>query len=175
MMGWPPKPGDPCGRLDDRRVHDVRRDLDARYEVACATIWPSKTVNTSSGSSRLMRSSSGDEDVDDAVGRGHEVEAALVRAADVQVRAGDRTGQPQRRIVLVQLAGLDHEDRHGRSCLGGGEGEQVSSGQPATLDPALPADLEVAGEDRPHQRRRRASTGSDSLDTHAGTLRVRRC
>ena len=171
--GLAPDPGDPRGRLDDRGVHDVRCDLHARYEVAAGHDLAVEDREHLERIEPVDALELRDEDVDDAVGGGHEVEAALVRAADVQVRAGDGTGQPQRRVVLVQLAGLDHEDRHGRSGLGGREGEEVLGAQPATLDPALPADLEVAGEDRPVQRRRRASTGSDSLDTHAGTLRVR--
>ena len=107
------------------------------------------------------------EHLDHAVGRGDEVEPALVRPADVEVGASDGLREADRRVVLVQLAGLRHQHRDRRSRIGRGERQQVIGREPATLDPALAADRQVAGQDPVNEPPGYAPARSDLLDAHA--------
>ena len=52
----------------------------------------------------------GDADVQDAGRLGDQVDPALDRAARGQARPGDRGRQPERGVVLVELARLGDED-----------------------------------------------------------------
>ena len=151
-----PNAGDPRAGLDDAGVDDVRRDLDARHEVARSTTWPSKTVKTSSGSSRLSRSSSATQHVDDAGGRGDQVDPALVRArgprgsgrrrpSPAGSRRRPRAARPARRRARVTGGP--------RSAAASASRSSADSRRP--LDQRLPPTDEVAGEDR-RQRAARA-------------------
>ena len=136
-----------------------------------ATTCPSNTVNTSSGSSRLSRSTSGHPDLDDARDRGVEVEPRLGRptlleAGGGRVAAGDRPGEPAPGVVLVDLAPL--RDEHGE--LGAGrrvaERGEIVPGQTAALGPPTARDRQVAGEDRAGQRVGRARARDDAREPH---------
>ena len=98
------EPGDPRAGVDDRRLDEVRRDLDARDEVAALDDLAVEDREHLERIEPVEPLELGDPDVDDAVGRGDQVEPALVRAADVEARPGDRLRQAERRLVLVELA-----------------------------------------------------------------------
>src|SRR5262245_11240241 len=144
-------------------------DLDARDEVALLDDLAVEHREDLERVEAVEPFELGDEDVDDARGRGDEVEPALVRAADVEVRAGDGASQPDRGVVLVKLSRLDDDDADRRPGIGAGDGREVVGAQPATLRPAFPGDRQVAREDGPFQASGGAPTKGDPLDAHAGT------
>ncbi len=90
------------------------------------------------------------------------------RAALGQVRAGHRGRQPERGLVLVELAGLGDEDADRIARLGrrrGPPGRRRSSRRP--FDQRVAADHEVARQDRAGQPGRRAPARGDAMDLHA--------
>ncbi len=113
----------------------------------------------------------GDLDVDHARGRGDEVEAALVGPTHVEVRARNGLREADGGLVLVQLAGLGHDDRDRRSQVRGGQGEQVIRAETAALAPAAPADGQVTGQHASGEAAGHASTRGDPLDAHPGCRR----
>ena len=76
----------------------------------------------------------GDPDVEHAGGLGQEVDPALRRTARIEAGPGHRRRQPERGIVLVELARLDDEDAERLARLGAGERDEVVGAQPAALD-----------------------------------------
>ena len=124
-------------------------------------------MKTSSGSIRLRRSRSAIRTLSDAGGLGQEIHPALRRTALDEVGAGHRGRQPERRIVLVELARLDDDDAERLARLGAGERDQVVRAQPAALDPAGGADPHVAREDGTGQPGRGAPARGDAKDLHA--------
>ena len=151
--------GQPGALVDDGRLDQVRRDLDARHEVAA------RDDLAIEGGEDLQRVDPvdafevGDPDVEDAVGLGDEIDPALRRATDGQSGSGDGRGETQRRVVLVELAGLGNEDGDRVAGLGRGQRSEIVGAQAPALRPAGPGDGQVTGEDRPSQTRGRASPG----------------
>ena len=123
--GWLPNPARRAAASMTAGVDDVRRDLDARHEVALLDDLAVEDREHLERIEPIDAIQLGDEHRDDAVGRGDEVEPALVRTADVQIRAGDGLREPDRRVILVQLARLDDEHGHRRPGIGRSEGQQV--------------------------------------------------
>ena len=109
--GWLPKPAKSSRRIDDAGVDDVRRDLDARHEIALLDDLAVEDREDLERIEPVDPLQLGDEHRDDAVARGDQVEPALVRAADVEIRPGDGLCEADRGVVLVQLAGLRHRAR----------------------------------------------------------------
>ena len=106
-----------------------------------------------------------DPHVDDAVGRGDQVKAALVRTADLEARARDRLGKAERGLVLVQLVAFGDEHGHRRTGLLGGECQEVVGSSAA--GPSTSAGHRRSGRGSrtaPASRRRDASTRDDPLD-----------
>ena len=76
---------------------------------------------------------------------------------------GARIGQPRTRdgrrethrgVILVQLPGFRHEDRHRIAGLGRGKHREVVCAETPALGPALTGDRQVTREDRPDEARR---------------------
>ena len=166
-IGWLPKPAMRAPASTTLASTRCGAILTLATRSPRSTICPSKTVNTSSGIEPVDPLELGDPDRDDPIGRRDQVEPALIGAAHLEARSGDRLGEAQRRLVLVQLV------RRRRSApLTGGPGSAAASAsrssadQPPTLRPALAADRQVAGEDRARQPAGRAPTRDDPLDAH---------
>ena len=107
--------------VDDRGLDDVGRDLDARDEVAALDDLAVEDREHLERIEPVQPLELGDPDVDDARRRGDEVDPALVRAADVEARAGHGPREADRGVVLVELAGLGDEDGDRRTRLRGRE------------------------------------------------------
>jgi len=113
--------------------------------------------------------------MEDAGNGRQQVDAALGRPADRQRVVTDCGREPQRGIVLVEIATL--QDENGDTVIGdggglGGEDAQVVFGQPATLRQAPAGDAQIAREHRPNQGRIRARAGMDPLDAHSPAERA---
>ena len=157
--------------LDDRRGHDVRGDLHRRDQL------PRRHDGPVEGREDLERIDPVEQlhlarpDVEDARVRGHQVDAALVRAALLEARATDGGGEPQRGLVLVEVAWLHHEDGDGGHAdlarVGARQGREVGGVQPPALRPPGAAHAQVTREDRPAQVIRRAAARHDPLEPHA--------
>ena len=133
-----------------------------------ATTWPSNTVNTSSGSSRLTRSSAAIRTATTpatAATRSTR-DWAGPRSATPGSPPGDGRGQPEPRLVLVDLARIraQHGDR--RPGRGAGDRDEIGLAQPPALRPADAADREVAREHGPHEAGGRAAARDDPLEPH---------
>ena len=121
-----------------------------------STTWPSKTVKTSSGSIRLSRSSSAIRTLTTParVGDAGRPGSGPGRGSS---RPGPATavGEADRRLVLVELAGLRDEHGDRRPGFGGRRAPARSSArQPPTLRPARAAD--TSGRARGRRPTRRA-------------------
>ena len=123
--GWLPKPGEPRTLVDRGRLDEVRRDLDARDEVA-----PFDDLAVEHGED-LERVDPveplelGDADVEHAGGVGDEVDPALDRTALGQPGSGHGGGKTEGGLVLVELARLRDEDADRIARIGGGECHEV--------------------------------------------------
>ena len=105
-----PNPRHARARVDGRGVHEVRRDLDARDEVAARDDLAVERGEDLERVDPVEALELGDADVEDARGLGEQVDPALVRAADRQAGPGHRGREPDGRLVLVELARLGDED-----------------------------------------------------------------
>ena len=107
---WPP-PAIRTPGLDDRARDHVRRDLDARDDIAGRhdrAVEPGEDLERIDPVEPLEL---GGPDVEDPVVRRQQVDPALDGPAPAQTRARDGIRQPERRVVLVQIAGLEDDDR----------------------------------------------------------------
>ena len=167
---------DPLGTVDRRARDHVRRDLDARDEVAGRD---HLAVEHREHLERVDPIDAFDErrpDVDDAGGRGDQVHPAFGRSADDQARSGDGRGQPLGGLVLVDVAGLHDDQRDAgrvdrpRAALdpgaGSGQRGKVGGGEPTALRPALAVDHEVARQHRPGEVRSRGAARDDPFEPH---------
>ena len=145
--------GQPRTRVDDGRLDQVRRDLDARDELAA------RDDLAVEGGEHLERVDpvdaleGRDPDVEHAVDGGDEIDPALGRATDRQSRPGDRGREAQARLVLVELVGTRDEHRHRVARFGAGERNEVVGRQAPALLPTCARHGQVTGEDRPDQAR----------------------
>ena len=82
--------------------------------------------------------------------------------------AGDQLRQPQRGVVLVDVARIRDEDRDRQPVAGrfGGERVKIRGSQPPALGPALAGDDEVTREHGADERVGRAPPGLDPFDAH---------
>ena len=159
------EPGDPRTGLDHAGIDEVRRDLDARDEVAALD---DLTVEDREHLERVEPVDPfelGDPHGDDAIDRRDQVEPALVRAADVEPGPGDRLGQPQRGLVLVQLVAARRPAR-----VTGGPGSSAASASRSSSDSRRPFDQRFPPTVRsrvriaPASRPGRAPARDDPLD-----------
>ena len=158
--------GQPCPGVDRGGIDHVRRDLDARDEVAGLDDLAVERGEDLERVDPVEPFELRDPDVEDARRLGDQVDPALVRAANGQPGTGHGGGETKRSVILVQLPGFRHEDRHRLPRLGRGDRREVVRGQTAALRPALAGDRQVTGQDRPDQARRRAPPRRDALDLH---------
>ncbi len=146
--------GDPHALVDDRRLDDVGRHLDARHEVPGLDDLAVEHREDLERVEAVEPLELGDAHVDDAGLRGHQVDPALDRTARVESGSADRLGQAHGRLVLVQLAGVGEDDGDRRAGRRRGERVEVVAAEPPALRPALLADRQVAREDGTVQARR---------------------
>ena len=104
------EPGHPGALVHGRRVDEVRGDLHARHEIALVDDLAVEGGEHFERIDPVDPLELGDPDVEHARERSEQVHPALGRSADRQARPGDGRGQAERRIVLVELAGLRHQD-----------------------------------------------------------------
>ena len=98
---------------------------------------------------------------------GAQVDPALDGPARLEPGPGDAGCEPQRGIVLVQLAGVEQENRGGPRRELSLVRIQVRGGQPPALRPAAATDDYIGGKDRPDQHMRSATTSNDLPESHA--------
>ena len=154
-----PKSASRAAGVDDRRLDDVRRDLDARHEVAALDDLAVEDREDLERVEPVEPLELRDPDVDDARRRGQQVHPALVRAADLEARAGD--GRASRRAASSSWSSpaSSDQDRDRRPVHRRvGERREVVGGQPPALRPALARRrVRSRGEDGPGQALRRAA------------------
>ena len=95
----------------------------------------------------------GDAHVEDAGSLRAQVDPALDGGADRQPRTRHGRRETHRGVVLVQLPGFRHEDRHRVAGLGRGEHGEVVRAEAPALGPALAGDRQVTRQDRPDEAR----------------------
>ena len=116
-----------------------------------ATIEPSSRVKTSSGSIRFTRSSSAARTWRTPSCSARRSTRLWTGPRPDEPGPGDGVGEPQRGIVLVQIALVedDDRDRPDPERRIRGHGVEIGRGQPPALRPAAAADDEVARQDGP--------------------------
>ena len=173
--------GDPHDRLRCRTRRSARRPRRSPASTTCgatltlatrspfSTTWPSNTVKTSSGSSRLSRSSSATCTLTTPAAAATRSSRLWFGPRTSRFGPGDGLRQADRGVVLVQLAGLGHDDRDRRSQVGRGRapaGRPRDSRRPLTS--AAPPTVRSRVRTPPASLAGHAPTRSDPLDAHAG-------
>ena len=171
-----PLAGPRLGPLEDSRRDQVGRDLGAGDQLTGGDHLAIEQAEDLDQVDPIQPLEQPDPDMDDATGRGQQVDPALGRTAPGEAPAGNGCRQSQRRVVLVDVAAVGHE--HGqagpapfpvadhRCRVGRREGGQVRRAQPAALRPALARDLQIAGQDGAHQVGVRPVTWNELFDPH---------
>ena len=160
--------------LDERRLDDVRRDLDAGHQLAGAHDGAVERGEHLQRVDPVQQLQHPRPDVQHAVRCGQQVHAALVRAAGRQAPAGDGGRQTGGSLVLVQFVRPWDDDRQcldagGHGTLDGKQRQVLRHKLPA-LGPALAVHDEVADEDRPDHLGGRRTAGAEGRRAHSGQV-----
>ena len=91
----------------------MRRNFDARDEVARLDDLAVEDGEDLERIDPIQPLQLGDADVGDPRGFGDQVDPALCGPANDQTRTGDRCGKAMRGFVLVEIVGIEEQDRHG--------------------------------------------------------------
>jgi hypothetical protein len=148
----------------------VRRDLDAGDEVVLGDDRAVQAGEDLEGIEAVQPFEITRSDVDDAVVGRDQIDTALDGPARGEALPRHDRGEPERSLVLVEIAVLRDDDGDAvinaprRRCH---EGVQVGRRQPPALRPAGAAHDEVTRKHRPDKIRRRAPASRQSLETHA--------
>ncbi len=164
-----PEVGQPCAGVHGRRLDEVRRDLDARHQIARFDHLAVEDREDLERIDPVEPFKVTDANVDDPVDVGQQVHAALRRPTIDQAGTGHRGGQAERRFVFVELAGVGNEDADRIARSGSGQSRQIFGAQPATLRPTAARDRQVAGENRSDEACGRTSARSDPFDAYRVT------
>ena len=164
--GWPANRATPGTLVHGRRIHEVRRDLDAGHEVALVHDLAIERGEDLEGIDPVDAFQFGDAHVEHTRNGRHEVHPALGRTPDGQARTGDSRGQAQGRVILVEFAGLGDDDADGRARIRRREQMQVVRRESPALRPAFVAERQIAREDGTDQARRGTAAGGDPFEPH---------
>ena len=155
-----PEAGEPRPGVDRRGVDEVRRDLDARDEVARRDDLAVEHGEDLERVDPVDPLQVGDADVQDARRLGEQVDPALGRPADGQAGPGDGGGEPEGGVVLVELArprGTSTLTGSPGSAAASAAGRPRSAGGPSTS--ATPRSSGRASGSAPRGARARAGPG----------------